>query len=452
MLKINRLQINRLQINLLPTNRLRTVLYAAQPVLGIALPCLLAFLLLPAAADAQDRSATPEEKSEETLDRPVRLFLDCSRCFTSYMRRNVTMVDHVRDRQQSDVHVVGTRRPTGGGGVTYRLEFIGREAFGDLQFELTYEAASTSTREERRRGLAERLRVGLVPFVNRTPVAEDLEVTHSPGEDTSSSSQEDPWNQWVFDVGASGSFDLQERERAYEVEGNLAADRITQAWKLQFEAEGEREVDEFDRDGETIRSTSLDASLDGDVIKTLGPNSGSGVSASLFTTTFSNIDAGARLRGAAEYNVFPYDISDRKSLTFTYRAGLEYRNYQELTIFGKRRETLLQQAGEVSLRLNQQWGSVFARLRASNFFKDLSKNRLEFDSFVRIRLVEGLSLRLSFDAERIQDQLSLPAGELSEEEILLRRRERATNYAVSTSVGLSYTFGSIFNNVVNTRL
>jgi hypothetical protein len=54
-------------------------------------------------------------------------------------------------------------------------------------------------------------------------------------------------------------------------------------------------------------------------------------------------------------------------------------------------------------------------------------------------------------ASRINDQLYLPAEGATDEEILLRRRQLATSYRYRLSIGASYTFGSIFNNVVNTR-
>jgi hypothetical protein len=52
---------------------------------------------------------------------------------------------------------------------------------------------------------------------------------------------------------------------------------------------------------------------------------------------------------------------------------------------------------------------------------------------------------------RIRDQLYLKAGDATDEEILLRRRQLATSYRYRFSVGVTYTFGSIFNNVVNPR-
>lgn len=439
---------------MIPSTR-DSLLLQRVPVTFRILPIVLA-LLVPNLLLAQDQPPVGEsDTSRSSLDRRVRVFLDCERCFESYMRRNLTFVDYVRDRKQADVQVLGTRRRSGGGGASYRLEFIGRGDFNNQRYELTYNARSTLSREELRQGLADRLRLGLVPFVNRTPEADHLEITYDPPDedDDSSAPEEDPWNQWVFDVGTSASADVQEREYSYEVEGDLNAERVTDAWKIDFRLDGEQEVDVFEREDTTdIRSTSENYDFDTEVIKTLGPNSGAGLSGSVFSRTFTNIQVGARLRAAAEYNLFPYAISDQKQLTFTYRIGPEYRNYREITIFNERRETLLQQAAAVRLRLNQTWGSVFAGVQWANFFHDLSKNSLEFRSFLDIQLVEGLSLRLRLNAERIQDQLSLPAGDLSDEEVLLRRQERATNYEFGGSIGLSYTFGSIFNNVVNTRL
>jgi len=47
--------------------------------------------------------------------------------------------------------------------------------------------------------------------------------------------------------------------------------------------------------------------------------------------------------------------------------------------------------------------------------------------------------------------LSLPKGGASLEEVLLRRKMLETSYTYYFSIGLSYTFGSIYSNVVNPR-
>lgn len=69
-----------------------------------------------------------------------------------------------------------------------------------------------------------------------------------------------------------------------------------------------------------------------------------------------------------------------------------------------------------------------------------------------IQLFRGLTLDLSGSASRIRDQINLPAGRATAEEILLLRRELQTDFQYFLSVGLGFTFGSIFSNVVNPRL
>jgi hypothetical protein len=51
----------------------------------------------------------------------------------------------------------------------------------------------------------------------------------------------------------------------------------------------------------------------------------------------------------------------------------------------------------------------------------------------------------------IHDQLSLPRAGANKEEILLQIKQIETNYSYNVNLGLSYTFGSIYNNVVNPR-
>lgn len=51
----------------------------------------------------------------------------------------------------------------------------------------------------------------------------------------------------------------------------------------------------------------------------------------------------------------------------------------------------------------------------------------------------------------IHDQLALQKGDLSQEDVLLQRKQLSTQYNYYVSIGLRYTFGSIFSSVVNPR-
>lgn len=76
---------------------------------------------------------------------------------------------------------------------------------------------------------------------------------------------------------------------------------------------------------------------------------------------------------------------------------------------------------------------------------------MELNGFVRLRIVKGLSLSVNGEAAYINDQLNLRKGGLTEAERLLRLKEQATNYSIGGSISITYTFGSIYNNVVNPR-
>ena len=73
------------------------------------------------------------------------------------------------------------------------------------------------------------------------------------------------------------------------------------------------------------------------------------------------------------------------------------------------------------------------------------------NGFVQLRLFRGFSLNVNGFYAWVRDQLFLPAGAASTEEILLRQRQLETSFTYFTSIGFSYQFGSIFNNVVNPR-
>jgi hypothetical protein len=72
--------------------------------------------------------------------------------------------------------------------------------------------------------------------------------------------------------------------------------------------------------------------------------------------------------------------------------------------------------------------------------------------FIRYRLFRGFSVNLSGRYQKVRDQIYLPKEDLSEEDILLGRRRLPTTSQVEFRIGLSYSFGSIFNNAVNERL
>ena len=383
------------------------------------------------------------------------VFLDCQGCDEQYIRRQIPFVNYVRDRKQADVHVLGTVRSTGSGGQRYVLEFIGQRAHADTQFGLTYTAAPTATDVEVEEGLVNTLEIGLAPFAHESAVGSRLEVSYdAPPQSTGSGPQQvdDPWNHWVFEVDMGGGIEQESSQSEYSLDLGLDADRVTAHWRIRNAFEMEYDKSVFEREEETISSLSRSMAFETSSVRSISEHWSIGAFGDINSNTFRNMALGVQVTPALEYNVFPYRVADRKELTIAYRIGPRRLDYRQKTIFGKTEQLVGEQSLDISLNLEQRWGSVYAGLEGSHYLHDVQKNRLEFDSYLSLRLVEGLALQVGLEAELVHDQLHIPRGDASLEEVLLRRRDLQTTYQYEVNVGLSYTFGSIYNNVVNTRL
>ena len=105
----------------------------------------------------------------------------------------------------------------------------------------------------------------------------------------------------------------------------------------------------------------------------------------------------------------------------------------------------------MALSLRERWGTVSLSLNGSEYLYDLRKYDAGLYGGISLQLVRGLSIGASGSYSQVHDQLYLPAAGASPEEILVRQRQLATQYTYYVYYGITYTFGSIFNNVVNPR-
>ena len=187
------------------------------------------------------------------------------------------------------------------------------------------------------------------------------------------------------------------------------------------------------------------------LVKSLGEHWSAAVRGRWNSTTFLNQDRALRAGAGVEYSVFPYRESSRRELTAQLTLGVANFDYVKTTIFDKTGETVGDAFFITRFNARQPWGSMDTSFESTIYLHDPGRHRLAVDGGLDVRLFKGFSLNVDGSASRIRDQLYLPAGDATDEEILLRRRQLATGYRYQFSVGFSYTFGSIFNNIVNTR-
>jgi hypothetical protein len=139
-------------------------------------------------------------------------------------------------------------------------------------------------------------------------------------------------------------------------------------------------------------------------------------------------------------------------LRLLYRAGFNHYNYIEETIYDKRSQGLFSQSLSATLDLTEPWGTASFSVEGANYFLNhFEYNHIRVSGNLNFRLIKGLALTVDGRYSTTHDQIALRKGEATIEELLLRRTELASEYSFNMSVGLSFTFGSVYSNVVNPR-
>ena len=123
----------------------------------------------------------------------------------------------------------------------------------------------------------------------------------------------------------------------------------------------------------------------------------------------------------------------------------------EETIFGRTEESRGAHDVQVTFDMEQPWGDSRVRANYSSYLNDSSKYSASVFGDLSFRVVRGLSVNLSASTSLVRDQLYLAREDQTDEQILTEQRQLATDSRYRVSFGFSYTFGSIFNNVVNPR-
>ena len=392
-----------------------------------------------------------QENQQTTINRKdaLKIFLDCMFCDEDYTRREVQFVNYVRDRKEAQVHVMVTSQTTGSGGMEFTFHFLGQLEFEGINDTLKYISTSNTTFDERREGQTRILKLGLMKYVAKTPLAEQISIKYNSPIDEEV--KDDKWNSWVFKARISGSANGEKSYKYNRISSSLSASKVTPDWKYDFDLYYSTRHSSYETSEGVLKDDRHSESIDGLIVKSLGDHWSTGGKFEISSSTYRNYDIRLEFAPGIEYDIFPYSESTRKQLRFLYLPGIEFNSYIDSTIYNKTEEVLFTQRLDLAFEIRQKWGSISSSLGWKNYFHDWSINNLYLFTSMNIRIVKGLQFSLGGGASLIHDQINLPKGDATDEEILLRRRELETRYDYFFHFSISYTFGSIFNNVVNPR-
>ncbi len=408
---------------------------------------LAAFLLLFSAGSAAAQVPAPAARPA------LKVFLDCQhRCDTDFIVKELTFVDHVRDSQSADIHAMVTTEDTGGGGTRWTIQFIGLGRFDGHDETMTFTTPQTATDDDRRRAVLRWLELGLATHAAIASGRDDIGITHTVADAVAVSPARDPWKAWVFSLNLNGHLNGEATSKFASYRLNASANRVTEAWKVNFNGSWNRSTNEFEVDDEeVVKSLTSGWDTSALVVKSLGPQWSAAASTVFGGSTFQNYALRTRTLAGVEYDFFPYADSTRRSLTLSYMAGFATYDFQEITIFDTLSAKQPEHQVASYLGLKQPWGTIGLQSSFMQHLNDLSKTRLNVYGEADVRLFKGFSFNVYGQYARIRDQINLRKSEVEEEEVLLRLRQLQTGYSYFLGFGVTYRFGSIYNNVVNPR-
>lgn len=394
--------------------------------------------------------AQEEPSKDDSLRRnAVKLFIDCEYCDMNHIRREIPYVNYVRDVNEAQLYLREFRQNTGSGGREYSYFFTGQKEFAGLNDTLVYVSRPDDTRDQVRQGRTDMIKMGLMRYVARTPIYKEVEIRHI-GE-THEEMVVDRWNNWVFELETRPRFEGEESRKEFSFWNSFNVNKVTPDWKIEFDLDHRLTRTKYVYDDSTYIKDKTFIRFDNLIVKSISEHWSAGGRTELSTSSFNNLKFQANIFPSIEYNFYPYSESTHHQLRLLYGLGVSLNQYNDTTIFNKIRENLGQQKLQIAYQIQEKWGSVNVSLEGSNYLNDFSKNNIQLEGSINIRIMKGLSFRIMGGVARIRDQISLVRGELSEADILLQLQELESSYRIDGSMGLTYTFGSIFNNIVNPR-
>ena len=368
---------------------------------------------------------------------------------SDYVRKEIPYVNYVRDIKDADVYIISTRDAVGSGGYEYKYFLVGQKSNTGMADTISFVATPGETEEEIRVKQVRTLKMGMMRYVAKTPLAQYMNINFTqPLSETVSS---DKWNSWVFRASLSGYLNGEQTYKSSSTYGDISANRVTQKWKISIRGRYNFNKQVFEIDNEKISSENNSRSLSSMIVRSISDHWSYGGSAYLGSSSYSNEDLSIRFMPGLEYDLFPYSESTRRQLRLLYSVGYNYVNYTDSTIYDMLREGHFQHSFNMAYEVVQKWGSIELELGYSNYLHNWSRNNISAFGYMNFRVYKGFNINFGGGASIIHDQLGLVKSGATTEEILLRRKEIETSFNYFMSFGFSFTFGSIYNNVVNPR-
>ena len=415
----------------------------------------------PVAAQTDSTKVPAPSAAPAVAGDAIKVFLECrgdteQGCATNFFVLELPYVTWTRDRLFADVQFLVTTIETGSGAYQYTVTAFGRGRFEGRADTSVATTIPNESEDGIRRKLASTFTLLLVPYVRTTSAASRLRVVYDAPKDAAQAtpqSVKDRWNFFVLQLEANGFMNAESRRVSASIFNDFRIRRVTEKNALRFGIRQSARYSKFELDDSTtVSNTIRQGTLFARGVKALSSRLSVGALTSVGYSEFNNTKLVWRAAPVIEYNIFPWSKATSEQIAISYGVGPRYFRWKEPTIFGRSQEWRAQQELVIGTDLRKSWGSVNISARYASFLPDVKKWNLGVNGNTSLNLVKGLQLNVGGGASLIRDQIFLTARGQTPEQILTQQRALASNYSLFVFTGLSYSFGSIYNSVVNPRL
>ena len=378
----------------------------------------------------------------------------------NFIRTEINIIDFYLDRLAADLHILITDQRTGSGGRQYQMLFLGLNRFKNMADTVLFSTEPDLTQFESRDIFIKHLKLGMVPFLSKAGQVKNITIDFKKTDTAQSGSEirleKDPWNYWVYRTNVSGNINGESVYKSTRLSSSVSAQRTTEKLKVDFELSGSKNNSRYefvDDNGilEKVTVKNNNYRFEHSVVFSLTNKLSYGYEVEYSSSTFSNMRGRMSARTAIEYNFYPYSEVNSRYLAVHYGLSARRNKYYDTTIYNKVKETLYSHFANLQMSYTKKWGGLFGGIEYNNYLHDWKLNNLEINFGTNVRITGGLSFNIHANYNLVHDQVYLPKGGATEQEILTRRRQLQTNFQYYFGFGLSYRFGSNLNNFINPR-
>ena len=174
---------------------------------------LIAFAITFFSAFSQEKTNQTDTLRKDALN----VFMDAS----DFFKKEIPFINYVRDIKVADVYIITTEESTGSGGYVSTFFIVGQGKYKGMADTLKCSFSPDETDDNRRAQQVKTLKLGLMRYVAKTPLAQFMNINFSqPLSETVSS---DKWNSWVYSASMYASFYGQKSYNYTYMDGTLSA-------------------------------------------------------------------------------------------------------------------------------------------------------------------------------------------------------------------------------------